>query len=192
MVSQPAATTSGRLVRLFRLLDDGIDRVERWILGGGILAMSALSIANVFARNLLGNSLTFVDEINQILIILITFLGVGYAARQGRHIRMTALYDQLPAAGRKALMVLIAASTAALLFALSWYALDYVLQTRAVGSVSAALRIPLYLIYAVVPLGLALGGVQYLLAALRNLLSPGVYVSFRREDRYDEGTEGHI
>lgn len=181
------------LVSLLDRLDRGIDFIERWTLILGILLMAALNIVNVVARNLLGNSLPFVGEVSQILIILVTFLGVGYAARQGRHIRMTALYDQLGDNARRWVMAGIALTTAALLLVLAWYALQYVLQTRQVGSVTAALRLPLYLVYAAAPLGLALGGVQYLLTTVRNLVADGPHVSFRRRDEYeDEGTEGYI
>jgi C4-dicarboxylate transporter, DctQ subunit len=45
---------------------------------------------------------SFSEELNSILIILITFAGISYAARHGRHIRMSAIYDALPPKGRKA------------------------------------------------------------------------------------------
>lgn len=189
----PGKTSARSLVSVLDRVDRSVDFIERWTLILGILLMAALNIVNVLARNLLDNSLPFVGEVSQILIILVTFLGVGYAARQGRHIRMTALYDQLGERMRRWVMAAIALSTAALLFVLAWYALEYVLQTRQIGSVTAALRIPLYLVYAAAPLGLALGSVQYLLTAARNLLADRAYVSFRHRDEYDEeGTEGYI
>lgn len=174
------------LVRILAAIDRGIAMIERTALAVGVLGMTAISIANVIMRNVFDASLAFADELNQALIIVVTFLGIGFAARLGRHIRMTAIYDQLGHAGRKALMVLMSLFTALLLFVLAWYAARYVEQTRQVNAVTAALQIPLYLIYAVAPVGLALGGVQYLLAAIRNLTAKDVFVSFTRRDEYRE------
>jgi TRAP-type C4-dicarboxylate transport system permease small subunit len=57
--------------------------------------------------------------------------------------------------------------TAALLGALTFYAAAYVADVRAVASVTPALRIPLFVIYGLVPIGLGLGALQYTLAFLR-------------------------
>ncbi|MGD8380072.1 MAG: TRAP transporter small permease [Gammaproteobacteria bacterium] len=176
----------GHLLRGLYWADRVISTLEDWTLAVGILLMAAVTIANVVGRNIFGHSLAFAEEIDEILIVLVTFIGVGFAARQGRHIRMTAFYDQLPLQWKRRLMVLITAGTGALLFALAWYALTYVLQTHSVGSVTPSLQIPLYLVYAAVPVGLFLGGLQYLMAAVRNLVADEPYVSFSRPDRHEE------
>ncbi|MDX1443289.1 MAG: TRAP transporter small permease [Gammaproteobacteria bacterium] len=173
------------LVRIMAMADKSMAWLEKAALAIGVIGMTLVSVSNVFMRNVLGESLTFADELNQALIILVTFLGVGYAARQGRHIRMTALFDQLPRLPRKIMMIVIAACTAALLFLLSWYSLDYALHTRSVGSVTPSLQIPLWIIYAVAPIGLAVGGVQYVMTLIRNLASHDVYISFTHTDEYD-------
>lgn len=176
-----------RLDRLDRVFEAG----ERGVLAGGVLAMAAVAIANVFARNVLGASLAFADELSQILLILVTFLGIGYGVRHARHIRMSAVYDQLAGRPRKGLMFAIHVGTAAVLLAFCVYAVRYVAWVHAAGSVTPALRIPWYLIYLWVPVGFALGGIQHALAALRNLTARGVHLSFREEDRYhDAGAAG--
>jgi TRAP-type C4-dicarboxylate transport system permease small subunit len=174
----------------FVRLDGGIAWIERFVLAGGILMMAAVSIANVIGRNFFDHSLAFAEEINQLLTILITFLGLGYGVRHGRHIRMSAFYDQLQGWARKALMVVICLVTGVLLLAMAWYAVGYVRDAEGVGSVTPALRIPLYLIYLWVPIGLALGGVQFLLAVVRNLTTPGVHLSFQEEEKYEEVSVG--
>lgn len=170
-------------------VDRGVGAFERAVLVIGVLLMAAVNIANVFARNLLGGSLPFAEEGNQILIVLVTFIGIGYGARHGRHIRMSALYDQAQGSARKAMMLVITFGTALLLFVFAFYAASYVETQWTIGRVTPALRIPLYWIYAWVPLGLALGGLQFLLAGLRNLASPGVWISFDREERYESTAE---
>lgn len=177
------------LVRILASIDRGIAWLERAALAIGVLGMTLISVANVLMRNLANASLAFANEVNMALIILVTFLGVGFAARQGRHIRMTALYDQLGKRTRKAFMIVMSLVTAALLFILAFHAARYTVSTWQIGSVTPALRIPLGAIYAVAPVGLALGGVQYLLTALRNFTADAVHESFTREEAYDDGAD---
>jgi len=169
-------------VRLFAL----IRRVEETVLSVSMLAIAGVTIANVFCRAVLNSSLTFAEEICQIFIIAATFFGLSYAASQGRHIRMTALYDQLPAGPKKRLMEIICASTSALLFLLAYHAIVYIETVHALGTVTPALQIPYWIVYLPVPAGLVLSGIQFALTLARNLLSPEIYVSFEHRDEYEE------
>jgi len=162
-----------------------IQRVEEVMLALAILLIAGLTIANVVARSVFGASMASAEELCQFLIVLVTFVGLSYGASKGRHIRMTALYDTLAPRARKGAMLLIVCSTAALLFYLAWLALDYVLVVRRLGSVSPVLQVPLYLVYLAAPCGLVLAGVQYALAALRNLREEGVYLSYDTKDEYE-------
>lgn len=160
-----------------------IQRIEATLLSSAMLAIAAVTILNVLARNLLGHNIAAAEELNRLLIVLICFVGLGYAAGQGRHIRMTALYDQLGPRGRKALMVLISATTAALMFVLAWYAWAY---ARGVERSSPVLGVPLGLVYLAAPLGFVLAGLQYVLTLWRNLTSDEVWIAFDRQDGYEE------
>lgn len=173
-------------------IDRAITALERWLLIAGILGMTIVSIANVIMRNGFGRSLTFADELNQALIVLVTFIGIGYAARAGRHIRMTAFYDQLPDQARRWLMAAIALTTAIALGMLSLYAVDYVLHMCNTGSVTPSLEIPLYIIYLVVPTGLGLGALQYLLTAVRNVTADTTYLSWSKRDEYEKPSAEEI
>ncbi len=176
------------LARLFA----GIQRIEAFVIGWSIIAIAVLTITNVFCRAVLQFSLSFTEELSQFFIILVTFVGLSYAASRGRHIRMTALYDQFPLRWRKVLMIVISSSTAALMLMLAWYSMDYIGTVRFLESVSPVLQMQLYLIYTLVPVGLVLTAIQYVLTAVRNVLSPGVYISFDVKDEYEQPVGGEI
>lgn len=106
-------------IRSLNIVDYGISRFESFVLAWGVILMAVNSIANVIGRFVFNQSLYFSEELNRFLIVLVTFVGLGYAARKGRHIRMSALYDQLGDRGKKVLMILIAAVTGALMFLLA-------------------------------------------------------------------------
>jgi TRAP-type C4-dicarboxylate transport system permease small subunit len=176
----------GGILKPLGVLDAVIARTEAVILGVGVLLMATVSVGNIFGRFFLGESLFFAEELNQFLIILITFIGIGYAARQGRHIRMSALFDALPDAGRKALMVVIALVTAAAMFVLAWYSYVYVVSVYETGRISASLRIPFFITQVWVPFGFVVTGIQYLMTAIVNLTQPDVYLSSSVIDTYED------
>lgn len=172
------------MFRIFAKIDDYIARFESFVLAWGILLMAINSIANVFGRYLFNQSLYFSEELNQFLIVLVTFVGLGYAARKGRHIRMSAIYDQLAPKWRKRLMLMICAITAALMFLLAYYAVSYVGIVAQLEKVTPALQVPLYLTYLWVPVGFAITGIQYVLTFIQNWRKDDIYISYSEKDVY--------
>ena len=158
-------------------LDIAIARIEALMLGLGVLLMAANTIANVVGRFVFQSSIFFSEELNSILIILITFAGISYAARKGRHIRMSAIYDALSPGLRKVLMIVIALTTTVFMLGLAWYAFGYILTQASRGRVLPALQIPVWWTLVWVPAGFLLTGLQYLLTAIKNIIEKDIYLS---------------
>jgi TRAP-type C4-dicarboxylate transport system permease small subunit len=177
---------SHQLFNRLNRIDSWIGRIEAFSLSAGILLMAFNTICNVFGRYLFSQSLYFSEEVNQMLMVLITFMGLGYVTRKGRHIRMSAIYDALSDQKKKLLMLLITLSAAITLFLLSYYASLYVAKVARRGMITAALQIPMYWTLIVVPLGFFIAGLQYILAFIRNLKSTDIYLSYHALDVYDE------
>lgn len=165
-----------------------INSAEAFVLGAGVLIMAVNTIANVFGRYVFSQSIYFTEELNEFLIVIITFMGLGYVTRKGRHIRMSAFYDMLPVAAKKLMMIGISILTAVVMFVLAWYALEYVEKMARRGRVTPALQFPLYLTYVWVVVGFVLTGLQYLLTALKNITNqqPDVYISYTTIDQYED------
>ncbi len=176
----------GLVLRVLSGVDTVIGKIEVVVVSASVMAMAVNSIANVIGRQFFGRSIFFAEELNSFLIIMITFIGASYAARHGRHIRMSALYDQLSDRLRRYLMVVMASLTAAVMFFLAYHAAMYLFSLAGFGRVTPALRVPIHYVYMFVPVGFALTGIQFALTAVRNLYSEQPYVSFNREDSYDE------
>lgn len=158
-------------------IDRGIAALERMIMATGVILMAVNTIANVISRFVFNHSIIFAEELNSIFILLVTFAGIGYAARHGRHIRMSAISDALPERARKILMVVVTAVTAVMLLILAWYAVQYIVNMYAKGRVYPALGFPVYLSYLWVPIGLFVAGVQYALTFIKNLQEREIYLS---------------
>ncbi|ADU65860.1 TRAP transporter small permease [Desulfurispirillum indicum] len=167
-------------------IDRWIGHAESLILAVGVLLMALNTIANVVGRFVFGESLFFAEEVNRILIVMITFAGIGYAARHGRHIRMSAFYDLLPVTARRILMIAIATFTAMVMFSLCYFSIGYIASTQATGRLLPTLGFPIYLIYLWVPVGFAVTGIQYSLTAYRNATSREAYLSTHVIDHYQD------
>jgi TRAP-type C4-dicarboxylate transport system permease small subunit len=64
--------------------------------------MATLVFVNVVARYVFGFSIIWAEEVSQYLMIWIAYLGAGLALREGRHVALEMLHDNLPVAlGRK-------------------------------------------------------------------------------------------
>jgi len=171
-------------------IDEWIAKTEAVMLAAGIILMALNTCANVIARFIFGEGMFFSGEINRILIILVTFAGIGYAARHGRHIRMSAIYDAFPPKGRKVLMIIIALFTAAIMFFLCYHSYGYIVTLYDRGRILPALGIDIWMIYVWAPIGFAVTGIQYLLTAVKNMTSKDVYLSTGVVDGYaDSETE---
>jgi C4-dicarboxylate transporter DctQ subunit len=122
----PSTEHASSLPGLLGTIDSLISRIESVMLAAGVLLMATNTIANVIGRFVFQSSLFFSEELNRILIILITFAGISYAARQGRHIRMSAIYDAMPPRIRKIMMVVIALVTCVFMFGLCYFSASYI------------------------------------------------------------------
>jgi TRAP-type C4-dicarboxylate transport system permease small subunit len=174
---------------LLNAFDGGLASVEKFILAAAVILMALNTCANVVARVGFNTSVFFTEELNRFLIVLVTFIGASTAARIGRHIRMSAFSDLLSDRPRKILVVVMCLTTALILFMLTKFAIDRVYSMAAIGRVTPSLRVPSWILYSVVPVGLFLTGLQFLFAAITNLLRDEVYLAPKVPDtKLDEAS----
>ncbi|MBZ9566726.1 TRAP transporter small permease [Modicisalibacter tunisiensis] len=174
------------VLRALNTLDRILGIIERVIVAGSILVMAALMSAHVVGNLLFQQGISGTYEVTEMLIVIITFVGVGYATRNARHISMSAIYDQLGGHLRKGLLIIICLGTAVLMFYFAYKSAEYVMTIYGRGRASASLHIPLWIIYLALPVGFTLAGVQYLLTVARNLVSQDIYRSFNEKEAYSE------
>jgi len=168
-------------------IDSVIARMEEFIMATGVIMMAINTITNVISRFVFNHSIIFAEELNSVFILLVTFAGVGYAARHGRHIRMSAIYDHMPDKIRKLLMIVITAVTAFFMLFLAYYAVQYILSIQSKGRIMPALGVQVYLVYLWVPVGFFVTGVQYALTMIKNIREEEIYLStdLREQDAHE-------
>jgi len=164
-----------------------VNNVEGFILIASVLTMALNNVSNVVGRVMFNKSLFFTEELNSVLIILITFAGTSYAARHASHIRMTAIFDALPPTYKKGLATVIAFVTSALIFSLSYLSVEYITWIAPKGKVLPAMQIPVYLTYIWIPVSLFLTGLEYFSSGMKNLLNKEMYLASQiTGDGYDD------
>ncbi len=144
----------------------GLRRVERALLAGILLVLSAAFVVNIAVRSLLpayASTLAWVDEFGVFALAWVVFLGLGLALERRQHIAMTALRESFGPAAQRA--VTIGVNLVGLLFCLYLAKLgfDIALLVARSGQISPILNVSMVWLYAVVPLGFLLLALRYLL-----------------------------
>jgi len=173
------------LLRAVKALDRVIRVLERFVLMAAIILASIMLIAGVIARTVVQRSFTFTEEVAGFLIVSMTFVGIAYGARVGRHIRMSAVFDLVPFKVKKVLIIFINLITSTVLFILTLFAIQYFQRVYAMKVLSPALRYPRAILVGFAAFGLFLGAVEYLKNFVFNLMTmkkPDVYISTEKKD----------
>ena len=171
---------------MIHTVDNYIDRIDSTVLAVGILLMALNTISGVIGRFIFNYSLFFGEEVNSILIIFITFTGLSYAARHGRHIRMSAIYDTFSPKTRKILMIFITLFTAFIMLLLGYASILFIMKISKYGRLLPALQIPVHWTLVWLPIGFAITAIQYFLTAVKNMTHKDIYLSTKVLEGYDE------
>ena len=132
------------------------DRIDK-ILGNflallmGIMTLDVLW--GVFTRYAMGSQASWTEELARFLLIWIGILGAAYAAGKDMHLAIDLLMPRLKEEGQKRLKILI--SFLIVLFAFTVMVIGgirLIYITHVLGQLSPALRVPMAVIYSVVPL----------------------------------------
>ena len=147
--------------------------------------LAVFLIANVIAR-LFFQSIYFIEELSEFLIIFITFAGLSYGARKARHIRMGAFLDLMPAKLEKAMLFLISAVSAMVMFIMAYHAWGYMLEVREMKQTTSALRLPYWYFLIIMPMGFFSAGIQFVRTFIKNCLEKDVWLSCEQQSEYED------
>lgn len=179
-----AAKRRNPVLKVVDFFDRLISKFEGVMLAVGVIFMTINTIAAVISRFVFNSAITFTDELNMIFIVVVTYAGLSYAARNGRHIRMSAIYDAMPPKARKVLMIVMTSVTSIFMFFLSFYTYYYIVEVYQSGRILPALGLSVFYIYLWAPVGFVMTGLQYMFTAVKNLTENDIYLSTYVKDGY--------
>ncbi len=146
----------------------GLEHLLRALLALLMAGIVLVNVANVVGRYGFGAPIPGADEAMTFAMVWGVFLGAGLVTLRGAHLNMDLLLAMLPPGARR---VAEALATLAMLGVLGFVAvqsLDYLETVGAIGLTSMALGLPMAVVHAAVPVGLAL----MIGAALLRLMVP--------------------
>lgn len=127
------------------------------ILGAGLVALMTIMVVavlwQVFSRYVMQSPSSVTEEMARYLLIWIGILGAAYAAGQQDHLAINLLEEKLNKENKKKLRILI--NVLIIFFSVTVLIIgggNLVYVNYELGQSSAALEIPLYIVYLVVPL----------------------------------------
>lgn len=146
-----------------------IEHFEEYLLIGSLMFSVILVFMQVVMRYVFQDSLSWSEELARYIFLWQIWLGASYAAKEGRHLRIEIVKEFLSARGKVLFECLVTAIWVAFCVFLAFksYELTYKLFARM--QVSPAMRIPIGIAYASVPVGTTLMGLRLVQRVCRML-----------------------
>lgn len=153
----------------FGAASSGVSLFAKWFAGIGLLLMTAIIFAQVFARYVLNDSPAWAEQAALLLMIWYVFIAAAAGVREGFHIRIAVFVDHLPGGLRHVMIVV--GHVFVLLFglAMAWYGVELVQATW--GHVIPTLGLSRGWAYLPIPLsGVLIAGfsIEHIVAELRS------------------------
>lgn len=142
---------------LLRKLIQGADRINwlcGWLLAALLLVMTVLISWQVFARYVMGDSLTFSEEAARFSMVWLTMLGAAYAYRHGSLIAVSVLSEI--AGGRFARGLRLTVAIISCLFAWVLLKEGFNITDRVITQTAPSTRVSMAWLYGAVPAGAVL------------------------------------
>ena len=135
---------------------------EAYLCAIAIAVMSVVVFVQVVFRFIVKSSLPWSEELSRYLQVYITFFGTAYGIQTGAHLGIEAFTHLLPKGGRKLLASLVQIVSMLVCTLILKLGVDIVMSQMASGQVSPAMRIPMWVIYGAIPMGMAFCVIRYI------------------------------
>ena len=130
-----------------------------------VLTMAAVSLlvfGNVVSRYGFSYTPIWSEELSRFLVVWSIFIGVAIGVRKNQHIGVDAIIRFLPHKLKLASEVLLNLIGIVVIGILVYTSLEFIQHTREYEQLSPAMRIPMYIPYIAMPVGLSLSIVHFI------------------------------
>lgn len=154
---------------MLKKIEGIIEKLEEWVISLSVIIMAILMIVSVIMRTIFNNSLTFSEEIGQLLLIIVSFFGIGYCVRRNRHVNMSMVFDAANLKGKKIMIYIVSVVSAILMISLFILSIQYIMSVAKLGRTSPALNIPMSWFYISLPIGFIIAAIEYIRIFVANV-----------------------
>ena len=150
------------------------EHFEEFFLAVILALIFCVELLQVVFRNLpFADALTWPEEFCRFCWVWSVFLSLPYTIRKGGMLRVSVLADMLPRTLRRSVNVLADLVNAAVMALLFVNAVQVVGKIRASGEASAAMALPMWIVYSVMLAGFGLGALRGVQMAVIHLAQSG-------------------
>lgn len=137
----------------FKKLICGYNKLEEYLLCGSLVVTTFIIFAQIIMRSLFNSSLTWSEELTRYIFIWQIWLGVSIAQKEKQHIKVELLFSFIKNEKFKDVVDIVATL---ILIAFNIFLIingsELVGQMIARHNLSGAMRLPMYIVYIVLPL----------------------------------------
>jgi len=153
-----------------------LSEVAGYLSAVAMVVATGVMMHGVLSRYLFGNPTVWQTEVSIYLLIFVTFFGAAYGLKHHAHVGVDLLVHRLPPRGQLIARLVTSVLALCLVLVVIWTSLFTWWEAYEEGFRSpTALRAPLSVVYAILPLGMALVACQFLAFIIE-----GVQVLVRR------------
>lgn len=143
-----------------------VSKVNTWLVGILSLVMVFSVFINIVNRVIVQAQMSWTEEIARYAMIWMTYLTVGIGIRKGAHLGVEMLVSKFRPQVTRAVSLFAHTCSLAFCLVVAFFAME-VLQTQfSFGQTSAALEIPMWTVYAAVPVGMLLAAIEEMKALI--------------------------
>lgn len=133
---------------------------EEAVMGVLLIGMALILMAQILMRVFAQNSLSWAEEVARYFYVWSVFLSISCTIRMKNILRVDFLLQIMPKFLRRFFEACLDAVNVILYGYLAYHSVTVVQNVQASAQTSPALKIPMYLVYAIVPFGFALASVR--------------------------------
>ena len=140
-------------MKAYKKLMDGIATIEKIVVSVILVAVTALTFANVVVRKFTSSQFAFTEEVVINVFILLIMMGCALSIREGSMISLSLIFDRLQKGGKKVFVGIITIANLAFFLLLFKTGLDKVLVQMANGKRTFSLGLPEWVYTIFLPIG---------------------------------------
>lgn len=150
-----------------------LEWIENTLAVVSMTAVSLLIFAQVVSRYGFNHTPIWSEELSRFLVVWSIFIGVAIGVRNNQHIGVDAVIRFLPSKLKLASEVLLNLIGVVVLGILIFNSIEFIQHTMEYEQLSPAMRIPMYIPYIAMPVGLSLSILHFIHNIVKLLTVPG-------------------
>lgn len=162
----------------YRRVVDGMNIVIRWVLAALMLIMTVLIGWQVMARFIIGDSLTFSEEVSRFVMVWLVIVGAAYAAKNGRLMKVDIVEHML--SGKAKQTVIMIAGIVSIVFYLVLVVFGFFIVNAVSYQLTPATEVSMSIPMAALPVG----GILLIINTIHQMF--GVSLGVEEESEIDE------